>query len=259
VATQRGAGRTAGGRESRGRGRRLAVGGLVFVLVVAGLLVVADRVAAWYAERRIAEEVQQQVAEREITSDKPDVRVEGFPFLTQVLSGEYKSISIKLRNVDGGGIRLPELDVKATGVHADLQTIRSGQGEARADRVTGTATVGYATVAALANQPGLQLSSQNGQLRVRLPVQIQGQDVVLVGTAKVRVDRNFVRVNVSELNNESGNLPPQARGIADDYADRLAVAFKLPPLPFDLTLGQVAAEPEGLTVTASARGVPITS
>jgi hypothetical protein len=243
----------------RSRGRRLAIGGLVFLVVVAGLLVVADRVSAWYAERRIAEEVRQEIAGREITTDAPDVQVGGFPFLTQVLAGEYKSITIKLRNVEGGGVRLPELDVKATGVHATLQTIRSGQGEARADRVTGTATVGYATVAALANQPGLQLSSQNGNLRVRLPVQILGQDVTLVGTAKVRVDRNFVRVSVSDLNDEGGKLPPQGRSLANGYADRLSVAFQLPSLPFNLTLGQVTAEPEGLAITATARGVPITS
>jgi LmeA-like phospholipid-binding len=244
---------------ARSRGRRLAIGGLVFLLVVVGLLVVADRVGAWYAERRIADEVRQEVAGREISTDEPDVRVGGFPFLTQVVSGEYESISITLRNVEGGGVRLPELDVQATGVHATLQTIRSGQGEARADRVTGTATIGYASVAALTNQSGLQLSGQNGQLRVRLPVQILGEDVTLVGTAKVRVNDNRIQVSVSDLDDESGNLPAQARTIANQYADRLSFAFRLPALPFNLTLGQVTPEAEGLTVTATAQGVPITS
>jgi hypothetical protein len=246
-------------RQRGSRGRRLAVGGLVFVFIVVGLLVVADRVGAWYAERRIAEEVQQEVARRDITSDRPDVQVGGFPFLSQVLSGEYESVTIRLRNVDGGGIRLPQLDVEATGVHAELQTIRSGQGEARADQVTGTATVGYATIAALANQPGLQLSGRDGQLRVRLPVEILGEQLTLVGTARVQVDENRIRVTVSDLDDEGGNLPEQARRIANGYADRLSVSFQLPPLPFDLTVDEVTAEPEGLAVTATARGVPITS
>jgi LmeA-like phospholipid-binding len=246
-------------RRERRRGRRLGVGLLVFLLVVVVLLVVADRVGAWYAERRIADEVQQEVAQRDITSDRPDVQVGGFPFVTQVLSGEYKSVKIKLRDVDGGGIRLPELDVEATGVHADLQTIRTGQGEARADEVTGTATVGYATVAALANQPGLQLSAQNGQLRVRLPVQILGEQVILVGSARMRVDNNRIRVTVSDLDDESGNLPAQARAIASGYASRLSVSFQLPPLPFQLTVDEVTAESKGLAVTATAHGVPITS
>jgi hypothetical protein len=246
-------------RQRRSWGRRLAVGGLVFAFIVVGLLVVADRVGAYYAERRIADEVQQEVARRDIQSDRPDVAVGGFPFLTQVLSGEYESVTIKLRNVDGGGIRLPQLDIEATGVHAELQTIRSGQGEARADQVTGTATVGYATIAALANQPGLQLSGQDGELRVRLPVEILGEQVTLVGSAQVQVDDNRIRVSVSELDTEGGNLPEQARQIANGYADRLSVSFQLPPLPFDLTVDEVTAQPEGLAVTATARGVPITS
>jgi hypothetical protein len=241
------------------RGRRLAIGGLVFLLVVVGLLVVADRVSAWYAERRIADEVQQEVAGREITTDQPDVHVGGFPFLTQVVAGEYRSISIKLRNVEGGGIRVPELDVEATGVHATLQTIRSGQGEARADQVNGSATLGYASVAALTNQPGLQLSGQNGQLRVRLPVQILGEDLTLVGTAKVQVDDNRIQVSVSDLDDEGGRLSARGRTLANQYADRLSFSFRLPALPFNLTLGQVTAEAEGLAVTATAQGVPITS
>ncbi len=243
----------------RSWGRRLVVAGLVLVVVAAGLLLVADRVGAWYAERRIAEEVGQEVASREITSSAPEVRVSGFPFLTQVLAGEYKSISIVLRDIDGGGVRLPRLDVEATGVHADLRTIRTGQGEVRADRVTGKATVGYATVAALTNQPGLQLADRDGQLWVRLPVEILGERVTLVGTAKVVVAQNQIRVSVSNLDSEGGTLPAQARSIADRYARRLSVTLTLPPLPFDLTLGEVSAQPEGIAVTASASGVPITS
>jgi hypothetical protein len=244
---------------TRSRGRRWAVGLLVFLLIVVGLLVVADRVGAWYAQRRIADEVQQEVAKREITSDKPDVSVGGFPFLTQVLSGDYESITIVLRNVEGGGVRLSELDIKATGVHAELDTIRSGNGEARADRVTGTATVGYPTIAALTSLPGLQLSGQDGQLRVRLPVTIQGQDVVLVGTAKVQVNENVIQVRVSELDDEKGSLPAAARSIANGYADQLSVNLRLPDLPYDLTVNQVTTESSGLAVTATARAVPITS
>lgn len=246
-------------RRQRRRGRRAGVTVLALLLVVAVLLVVADRVGAWYAERRIADEVQQEVAQRDITSDRPEVQVGGFPFLTQVLSGEYRSVSITLRDVDGGGIRLPELDVRATGVHAELRTIRTGQGEARADQVTGTATVSYPTIAALANQPGLQLSAQDGQLRVRLPVEVLGERVTLTGTARVRVDDNRVRVRVSDLDGEGGRLPAAARDVADTYAERLSVSFQLPPLPFGLTVEKVVAQPEGLAVTATAHGVPITS
>lgn len=245
------------GQGNRRRGRRLAVGALVSVVLLAGLLVAADRLSASFAARRIADEVSQEVASREITAGEPDVRISGFPFLTQVLSGRYELISIELRNVDGGGVRLPQLDVEAAGVHAPLRTLRSGQGEIRADQVRGTATVGYATVAALANQPGLQLSGEDGQLRVRLPVEILGQHVVLVGTAKVQVDGQRIRVIVSKLDDENGALPAQARSVADRYAKRLSVTLVLPALPFNLTVGEVTPQSQGLAITATARSVPI--
>lgn len=243
----------------RSWGRRFAVGGLVLVIVAVGLLVVADRVGAWYAERAIAEQVSQEVAAREISADQPDVSVGGFPFLTQVLAGRYESISIVLRDVNGGGVRLPELDVTAREVTAPLETLRGGAGEVVADLVTGTAIIGYSTVAALTDQPDLQLTAQDGELKVRLPVEVAGEQVTLVGTASVRVDDGRVRVRVAELDAEGGDLPAQARGLADRYARDLAVDLRLPTLPFNLTLDEVSAQPEGLAVTASARGVPLVS
>jgi LmeA-like phospholipid-binding len=242
------------------RRRKVGIGLFVLLLVVVGLLVAVDRVGAAAAENLIADQAAKEMTARHIsTARRPDVSVGGFPFLTQVLSGDYESIKIVLRDVEGGGVRLPELDIKATGVHADLDTIRSGEGQARADRVVGTATVGYPTIAALANLPGLQLSGQDGRLRVRLPVEIQGQDLVLIGTAKVQVNDDVIRVRVSELDEENGKLPAAARSIADSYADQLSVNLKLPDLPYDLTVNEVTPESSGLAVTATARAVPITS
>lgn len=243
----------------RGWGRRLFAGLLVLVVIATGLLVAADRVGAWYAERTIADQVRQEVAARDISAEEPDVAVGGFPFLTQVLGGRYESISIVLRNVTGEGVRLPRLDVTATGVTADLQTLRTGQGAVVADRVSGTATIGYSTVAELADQPGLTLTGENGKLRARLPVQILGQQVTLVGAAALRLEQGRIRVRVTELDAENGTLPPGARELADDYADQFAVDVPLPELPFDLSLDMVTPRPEGLAVSASARGVPLIS
>ena len=61
----------------------------------------ADRVGASYAERAIGDRVAQQVTEQKATSEKPDVTIEGVPFLTQVLAGEYQEIKILLNNFTG--------------------------------------------------------------------------------------------------------------------------------------------------------------
>jgi hypothetical protein len=236
----------------------LAIGGGVFVLIVAVLLVVADRVGVWYAERTIATQVKTEVSNRGITTDQPDVTVRGFPFLTQVLDGRYQSISILLRNVDGGGVKLSELDVTATGVTADLQTIRTGKGQVMADQVTGNATVGYATVAALTNQPQLTLSGQNGQLHLRLPTTLLGQQVTLIGDAKVSIGKGRVQVSVTKLNAENGTLPAGSDSLVRQYANDLSIDVQMPQLPFNLTLDKVTPQVDGLAVSATARSVPLT-
>ena len=52
----------------RRRGRRWLVVLVVLVLILGGLLVVADRVAAGVAERAIADQVQQEVAKQDASS-----------------------------------------------------------------------------------------------------------------------------------------------------------------------------------------------
>jgi hypothetical protein len=54
---------------------------VVLVVVLAGLFVVADRVAANVAESRISDQAATEMRNRGITSaQEPDVSVGGFPF-----------------------------------------------------------------------------------------------------------------------------------------------------------------------------------
>lgn len=148
----------------------------VLLLLLAGLLVVADRVAVGVAERTIADRVSQEVAKQGAQSTRPDVEVAGIPFLTQVLDGRYERITIKLRDVqasvEGGAVQLPVLDVDARNVRASLDTLRSGQGDVVADTVKGTGTISYDSLAALLKRPGLTLGEQNGKLAVTAPADI---------------------------------------------------------------------------------------
>ena len=80
-------------------GRRLLITFIVLLIIVGGILVVADRLGASYAERVISDRVAQQVANQKASSEKPEVTIEGVPFLTQVVKGRYQEIKIKLRNL----------------------------------------------------------------------------------------------------------------------------------------------------------------
>ena len=65
---------------------------LIVLVVLAALLVVADRVGVVVAENRLAGQIQQQL----VLDSKPDVSIHGIPFLTQAIRGRYKDIRVEL-------------------------------------------------------------------------------------------------------------------------------------------------------------------
>ncbi|SCG53912.1 LmeA family phospholipid-binding protein [Micromonospora inositola] len=247
----------------RRRGRKVLIGLVVLLLVLAGLLVVADRVAAGVAERAIADQVKQEVAKQDAQSAAPQVQVGGFPFLTQVLAGRYEHISIVLTDVQGpvrgDTVSVPRLDVDARNVKASLDTIRSGQGDVVAERVDGRGTITYDSLAKLLDRPGLTLGEQGGKLAVTAPVDILGVKLTVVGTADVTVKDNKVGLRFNDLNAEGLPNLPLARTLLANYAKGISVDVPLPALPFQLNVRTVEPKPEGLTVTADARNVPINS
>ncbi|MET7876723.1 LmeA family phospholipid-binding protein [Micromonospora profundi] len=248
----------------RRRGRKLLIGLVVLLLVVGGLLVVADRVAVGVAERLIADRVSQEVSKQGAQAAAPKVEVAGTPFLTQVLDGRYERISIQLRDVqasvEGDAVRLPVLDVDARNVRASLDTLRTGQGDVVADTVNGTGTISYDSLAALLNRPGLTLGEQGGKLAVTAPVDVLGQSFTVSGTADVTVAENgAVALRFSNLDAEGLPNLPLARTILNNYAKGISVDVPLPDLPFQLAVREVRPLPEGLAVTADAKDVPINS
>ncbi|MEU5937750.1 DUF2993 domain-containing protein [Micromonospora sp. NPDC047548] len=248
----------------RRRGRKVLVTLAVLGLLLVGLLVVADRVAAGVAERAIADQVKQEVAKQKAQSAPPKVDVGGFPFLTQVLDGRYERISIVLTDVrgsvEGNAVRLPRLDVAARDVRASLDTLRSGNGDVIAERVDGTGTVTYDSLAALLDRPGLKLGEQNGKLVVTAPVDILGQRLTVTGTAEVTVaEGNKVALRFNDLTAEGLPAVPLARTLLSNYAKSISIDVPLPKLPFQLNVRKVEPRPEGLAVTADATDVPINS
>ncbi|MFC7547272.1 DUF2993 domain-containing protein [Plantactinospora sp. GCM10030261] len=247
----------------RRRGRKFLIGLIVLLVVLGGALVVADRLAAGFAERAIADQVRQEVAKQDASASVQDVSVGGFPFLTQVLNGRYESISIDLANVSGAvngtDYALPSVDIDARNVNAPLDTLRSGTGDVVAESVTGTGTLSYETVTKLINRPGLQLAEQDGQLAVTAPVNLLGQDFTVRGTADLSVDKGQVAVRFKDLSADELPAIPLAQAALNTYANQISINIPLPKLPFQLTVREVRAQADGLVVTADAANVPLRS
>jgi hypothetical protein len=94
--------------------KRLA---LVLVVLV-GLLVAVDYGAAALAESAVARQMRDQLG----LDDDPGVRINGFPFLVQAISGEYDSVDVDAFRVHVGEFR----DLH---VHAELRGVQAPLGE----------------------------------------------------------------------------------------------------------------------------------
>jgi DUF2993 family protein len=243
-------------------GRRLLITFIVLLLLVGIALAVADRLGASYAERVISDRVATQVANQKATSEKPDVTVEGVPFLTQVMAGKYQEIKIGLRSFSGPAgegktIKMPLLDIRAKDVRAPLDTLRSGQGSIVASTVSGTGTVDYAQVTELIGQKGLTLKESGGKLIGSAPVQVVGQTFNVSGAANLTVKDGVVQVRFSEVTAEGLPNVALVRNFIDSYVKQLAVDLKVPELPLKLKLQKVQPTPAGLLVTFGANEVPL--
>ena len=250
-------------RPRRRWGRRLLITLIVLLVLLGIIFAVADRFGASYAERVIADRVAQQVADQDATADRPDVTVEGVPFLTQVLRGEYQEIKIELRNFagpagNGRTIRMPLLDVRAKDVRAPLDTLRTGQGDIIATTVTGAGTVDYATLAALTDREGVKLAEKDGKLAVTAPLEVLNQTVTVNGTANLEVAaNNVVRVRFEQVTAEGLPDIPLVQNALNNYAKQISVDLAVPALPLKLAVQKVQPTPAGLVVTAAADEVPL--
>ena len=149
---------------------------MIVVVVVALLAVLlgADRVALRYA--------QNQIATRVMNGDfatKPDVSIAGFPFLTQVAVRRLNKVVVGVDERRLGSVEVQRLDVTAYGVRLNASYHAS-----TAARLSGTALIGFASLAGVTGLPGLTVSA-DGPDRVKIAAGLG----LVTGTATARVTR----------------------------------------------------------------------
>jgi hypothetical protein len=251
-----------------GRGRKLGIGFVVLVVLLLGGLVVADRLAAQAAAKQVAQQAQKELVARQIKADSPTATISGFPFLTQVLGGVYQKITIKVDQPEANGVKLRDITVVATSVHADAQAVLKGVGTVTADKVAGTANLDWDAVRGLiqlAKLPNIdpkaiKLSVVNNQVEVRLPLNLPGdQPVTLKATGALQVADGKVRIKLGGLTTEGARLSPLLETLVRNYiqqhGDSLVATINVPAMPYQLVIDKVETSDAGVLVKASADNV----
>src|SRR5580704_17297055 len=93
------------------RGGRRARRYILVLIIVVALLVVLDFAARIAAENVMATKIQQQGL-----SQKPDVTIDGFPFLTQVATKDFQRVNIAASNLTAGPVTITKVNATATGI-----------------------------------------------------------------------------------------------------------------------------------------------
>jgi hypothetical protein len=246
------------------RGRKVWTVLVILVLVLGGLFVLSDRIAAYAAERTIAAQAKKELVARDIsTPDEPRVAVDGFPFLTQVARGRYDKIAIHVDRPSSQGVTLDALDVTARGVNASTSTLVNGTGTITADEITGTTSLDWNSVDKLMNTGGFGGSGAraaalpDGQVQVKVPVKVGEYTTTVVATGTLSVGQNVVHLKISQVSTEGGSVPSYLSGLVSQIKQSLSVDIRIPVLPYNLVIRDVKASLQGLAVIAGAANVPL--
>jgi hypothetical protein len=212
---------------------------LIALAILVVVLIVIDRAAAAIAAREIGTRVQSAYG----LPQRPGVSVGGFPFLTQVVTGQYQQVSVSIAAAGTDGVQLRDIQATFTGVHAPLSLL-FGQNPATvtAANATGTALIPYSQVQRRLPR-GITLAAHDGSLRVTGKTPLGS----VASTARLGVTRTGISVQLT------------ATGVlASPLAPRLSFVIPVGQLPLHLTVTGVRVASAGLIVAATGHDVAFT-
>lgn len=216
---------------------------LITLLVLAGLLVAADRVALVVAERTAAVTLQrsQHLAER------PDVSIGGFPFLTQLATGNFDHITATVHGLavgeNGQQLRIDSLHVTLRHVHV-ARDFSSG----RSDFSTATGLITYAD---LSRALGIALSyAGHGAVKATATVSVAGATVT--GSASARIALHGESLGFADPSVAGVALPAPIVAALNAVFDR---TLPLTGLPFAVHVQSLLATKQGVQITLTAKGL----
>ena len=212
---------------------------LVVLVVLAGLLVAADRVALNVAQNELADKIAQQ----QDLSQKPVVRIDGFPFLTQAISRNFPHATVDIKGLNAQGVPISDLHADLRGVH-----VSSGYNSAVVDTLTATASLSYPDLSkAVTEKTGFAevILSDGGNGEVKAIITVAG-----LVSASVQVHVKLDPGNVIELSSDPITLPVVGSRTID---------YKLPigNLPFGVGLSSITVGSSGIDIVASGQHVSL--
>ncbi|WP_406200429.1 DUF2993 domain-containing protein [Kitasatospora sp. NBC_01560] len=224
--------------------------------VLGGLLLGADRIAVGVAE----DEAADQMVKSGRMSQRPDVTIEGFPFLTQVLSMKLDDVRITADGLTVGDgthqVALHSFKARLAGV-----AVSDSMTSATVDSGTGTGLISYADLAQLL-PPASQMVPAAAKLPVgsgtRLSLSYGGPGKIKAALGQVPIGEGTVHSQGNTVTADGFKLNGMAAMLAGLTNQQVEpVSFTLSALPAGLKLASVSPQEEGLQLTFDGNHVKV--
>lgn len=238
----------------------------IILLVLVGLLVAIDFGAAAAAEYQVSKRLRGHLA----LPDDPAVRINGFPFLTQAVAGDYKDVDVSADRVTVA--RLRNIGVEATlhHVRVPLSDLLSGSADTvRVDEVVGRARIQVAELGKVIDVEDLRIEpvsddqpitapadgSGTGPVKLIGKTDVTGQELEVAITGSVDLVDGQIQVTANDVEINGGPALPAIvrQGLLRGFTARLDPGA----LPFNITPTAIRVEDDTLVVEGTARDVEI--
>jgi hypothetical protein len=223
---------------------------LVVVVILLGLLAVADRIAVSVAEGRVAD----RLAGERPFAGRPDVSINGFPFLTQALDGVYDDIQVTGPGQPIGKLDPVRLDIHLHGVHLALSKATNHVDRVPVDRGDISVIVSPQTLAAASGVDGLTLTANGDQLTARGPVDVPGLGTITVSATGnlVITDDGAIGATLTSVDGTKMSLPA---GVLELAQKALGFNIPLTDLPFQATDVHTEVQDGQVRIRGQARNI----
>ena len=225
---------------------------LVALVVLAVLLVVADRVGVLLVERAVVRELAGSGLGVE-----PSVDIQGVPFLTQAVAGRYDEVVVRAEDVPAGEVRFAQFEATLEGLLVPLSGALTGDvSSVPVESLEAQALVPYDELARRSRAADVRVEPAGDRVRVTGSVEVLGRTFSAATVSRVELVGGTVVVTAEEFDVGSETI---SEVITRALTGRLDLEVPIQDLPYGLEPTAVDVTPGGILVDAATTDTVITA
>lgn len=229
---------------------------LVYLLLVVLILALLGWGLDWGARVAAQSLVARSVQDAQHLRQRPEVTVQGWFFLPQLVSGDYDEVEVTVHDLRTGPLPLDTVFAHLYGVHVPVHDVVTGAVSAvPVERTIEIVTLAYSDLDRYLAAHGHSLSlaaGPPGEVEITAHVSLFGQSLAVSADARVRSVPGYLEITPTSLDTGAEWLDSATRLL---LGRRLTVRIPLEPLPFGQRVTAIHPGQAGLIVHAAGHNV----